>query len=325
MKIGSYTLPSRLLLAPLSGCADLSFRLIAREHGCRFCFLEMVDAVSLLRRQKKTLTLLKAIPEDTPIAAQILGSDPRIVIAAALVLLEYAPSIPFLDLNAACPAKKVLKKRAGAFLLTDPKRLFAIVETLTATLPIPVTVKMRVGCGETTAVGVAVIARECEKRGAAAFFVHGRTQEQQYAGMVDYEAVRTLREAVSVPVFGSGDVLSPETAGRMLDETGCAGVLVARGAMGNPWIFQRTEEFLGTGKVPGLPSFRERMAVASRHIALIERHKDLPPSGKVGFMRKTALWYLKGFPEASRVRTMIVSRRSAAEIIDILDNLHPSP
>lgn len=318
IKIGSSKFASNVFLAPLSGCTDLAFRLIAREHGADLCFFEMIDAHSVIYGPaKKTLSILKTAHEDAPIAAQLLGGDPAIMLDAAGKLLDLT-RISFLDINAACPVKKVLKKQAGSYLLKEPRRLFSIIEKLAQTLPVPVTVKIRTGYDATDNAAIPSIARQCARSGAAAIFVHGRTRLQGYAGDVDYETIRRIKDAVDIPVFGSGNVLSAELAKRMFDETGCDGIMVARGSFGNPWIFREIDDYLCLGRIPAGPASKK--SVLKRHLAYIEKYKDCSAPGKTGFMRKVALWYLKKFENAKKIRGKVALVKSYDEMIQLIEN-----
>ena len=304
--IGSRHIPTNILFAPLSGCSDLAFRLIARECGAKFCFFEMVDAHSLLRPHPRRFEILETTDADLPIGAQLLGSDPSIMLDAARILLDHV-NVEFLDINSACPVRKVLKKQAGAALLQNPEQLGTVIETLATHLDVPITVKLRSGFTTFDIPALERVARICEGSGAAALSVHGRTRSQGYSGQVNYEPIRAVKQAVSIPVFGSGDVFSADLAHTMLTETGCDGVLVARGAFGNPWIFRQIETFLTSGDVLPAPTIAEKKAVLKRHLAYIVQYKKNSPAGKLGFMRKITLWYLKGFPHASTIRGLVNS------------------
>ena len=219
--IGSYKINTTIILAPLSGCADLSFRLIAREYGAQFAFFEMLDANSLLHMHQRTL---RTHEKDTPIAAQLLGSDPSRMCDAAHKLLSYV-SVPFIDINSACPVKKVIKKKSGSYLLKSPHILEKIVRKMALSLPIPVTVKIRIGFSKPDEKHIITLAKKCESAGAQALFVHGRTRDQGYSGAVDYTTIRRIKESVSIPVLGSGNIVSPPMAQKMFDETGCDGII----------------------------------------------------------------------------------------------------
>lgn len=320
LKIGSIKLNTNVFLAPLAGCADLSFRLICREHGAGFCFYEMVDSNSLVRSSGKNHNILMTHAEDHPIAAQILGGDPEVTLEAARVLLAKAKPL-FLDLNAACPAKKVLRKKAGAYLVREPRALCAIIERLASSLDVPITVKMRIGFDHVDLTGLVAMARNCEASGAAALFVHGRTCKQLYRGRVDHEAIRVVKQSVTIPVIGSGDVLSPELAKKMFDATGCDGVLVARGAMGDPWIFERIASYLKTGQKQAEVGLAQRKKVLLRHLAYMEKYRQSRPSNKIGLMRKIALLYLRSFPGAPGIRARITGVRDHRELVEVINGI----
>lgn len=319
--VGSYTIPSRIILAPLSGVSDLAFRLIAREHGARFCFFEMVDAHSLVyERARKTAAILQTNGKDMPVAAQLLGADPDMMLRAAKKLLGIVRT-PFLDINAACPARKVVGKEAGSHLLLRPDTLAAVIRKLAANLPVPVTVKIRIGYDAPDIAAIGRIAKLCESSGASAIFVHGRTRAQGYAGAVDYDSIRAVKDAVKVPVIASGNIFNGPLAKRMFERTACDGVLVARGAMGKPWVFGEIDEYLRTGAVPPPVDLATKKLVLGRHLAYIEEYKDLTPSGKVGYMRKFAMWYLRGIPDATTVRSRICTVRTCAEMRDLVESI----
>lgn len=320
LKIGSIKLDTNVFLAPLAGCADLSFRLICREHGAGFCFYEMVDSNSLVRSSGKNNNILMTHAKDHPIAAQILGGDPEITLEAARILLARVKPL-FIDLNAACPAKKVQRKKAGAYLVREPGALYAIVGRLAASLDVPITVKMRIGYDRVDLTGLAAMARNCEAAGAAALFVHGRTSKQLYRGQVDYGAIRAVKQSVGIPVIGSGDILSPELAQKMSDATGCDGVLVARGAMGNPWIFERIASYLKTGQKQTEVGLAQRKKVLLRHLAYMEKYLQSRPSNKIGLMRKIALLYLRSFPGAPGIRARITTVKDHRELIEVINRI----
>ena len=318
MIIGSAHLPTNIIFAPLSGCSDLAFRLIVRKHGAKFCFFEMVDAHSLLGPHQRRFDILKTTPQDAPIGAQLVGETPELIRDAAQVLLEYTP-VTLLDINSACPVKKVVKKGAGAGLLQQPETLYRMIDILVKTVAVPVTVKLRIGFNSVNLAALTDMAKRCEGSGAAALFVHGRTREQAYGGGVDYAAIRAVKEAVTIPVIGSGNVFSPKLAKKMLDETGCDGLLVARGAFGNPWIFQEIEHYLATGGMLPEMSAITRKETLKQHLAYVEEFRQGLPKGKLGFMRKVALWYLKGFPNAAKARGQINEITTYAALLEFID------
>lgn len=316
--IGSTYIATNIFLAPLSGCSDLAFRLIARECGAKLCFFEMVDAHSLLSPNPKKFHILKTLEQDTPIAAQLLGADSVVMRDAAQVLLEHV-NISFLDINSACPVKKVIKKKAGAFLLQTPEVLSQLIQTLASSCPVPITVKLRLGYNTTELPTLLDLVKSCEASGASALFVHGRTRSQGYSGDVNYDAIRTIKHAVKIPVFGSGNVFTPQLAKQMLDETDCDGILVARGAFGNPWIFRDIENYIQYGTIPPEKTISVKKIVLKRHLAYIAQYKDCTQAGKVGGMRKVILWYLKGFSGASKIRGQVGAIPDYEALLDFIE------
>lgn len=318
IKIGNINLDTNILLAPMAGCADLPFRLISREHGAKFCFYEMVDSNSLVYKRRQTYGILKTHKKDSPIAAQLLGSDPSTMLDAAQKLLELV-DVSFLDINCACPAKKVIKKKAGAYLLRDAPRMYNILKKLIPSLSLPITIKMRAGYDSKDARHIINMAKECESLGVAAIFIHGRLMTQGYAGDIDYDLIRYIKDSVRIPVIGSGNIFSPETAKRMFDETGCDGILVARGAMGNPWIFKHIDEYIKTGSPSKEITLDEKKTALLKHLSYICELKHISNSGKAGFMKKIAIWYLKSLPRAASLRSKITSARSYPELIEVIN------
>lgn len=318
IQIGSRHIPTNILFAPLSGCSDLAFRLIARECGAKFCFFEMIDAHSLVRPNPRRFEIVDTTADDVPIGAQLLGSDPAIMLEAARILLDHV-TIECLDINSACPVRKVMKKQAGAALLNAPDQLGKVLDALAANLDVPITVKLRSGFTTIDIPALEQIARLCEEHGAAALCVHGRTRSQGYSGQVNYAPIRAVKQAVSIPVFGSGDVFTARLADTMVRETGCDGVLVARGAFGNPWLFRQIETLWRTGEDVPPPSLAEKKVVVKRHLAYIRQYKKNSPAGKLGFMRKVAMWYLKGFPGASAARGLVHTVPDYGSLLHFLD------
>jgi len=310
----------KIFLAPLSGITNLSFRLISREFGAKFCFFEMVDSNAITRAHPGTGRLLKTLKKDRPIAAQLLGSDPSVMLDAAEHLSSLV-DIAFLDVNSACPAKKVIKKKAGAYLLKDPDQLGRILKKLSSKLHIPVTVKLRTGYSRKDLKETEKTVKICEAAGASTVFIHGRTASQGYSGRVDYESIKAAKDALKIPVFGSGDIVNPVLAGKMFVETGCDGILVARGALGNPWIFKDIKDYLKSGNIAGNRKLSEKKSVLKKHLSYIERYKAIGDRNKIGFMGKVVMWYLKGLPNSSRIRERICRVRSYEELNKLIDSI----
>ncbi|MFC1698858.1 tRNA dihydrouridine synthase DusB [Candidatus Omnitrophota bacterium] len=310
----------KIYLAPMSGITDLAFRLISRKLGAGHCFFEMLDAKSVIYGHPKNQRLLKTLKQDAPLAGQLVGADPAVMLDAAEKLFSLV-DLSFLDINSACPAKKIIKKGAGAALLKDPARLGKIIKKLTQKLQLPVTVKLRTGFNKRDLRESVRTAKICQANGAATVFIHGRTRSQGYSGDIDYKTIKAVKTALNIPVFGSGNIFNPLLAKRMLDETGCDGILVARGALGNPWIFKNIERYLKNGQHPPSLSLPIKKKVLKAHLSLIEKYKDIRDTNKIGFMGKVTMWYLKGLYHATRIREQICKVSSYQELINLIDRV----
>jgi len=318
--IGNYNIDANVFMAPMSGCTDLPFRLIAREHGAKLCFFEMIDSNSLVFCPKTNVDILRTNNKDLPIAAQLVGSDPDIMLKAAKKLVDML-DIKFLDINAACPVKKIIKKKAGAYFLRDPQTLYKMIHSFASKLSVPITVKLRTGYLKPDIDNIVNISKNCQKNGASAIFLHGRTQKQGYSGEIDYAAIKAVKQAVKIPVFGSGNIISPQLAKKMIDETGCDAVIAARGALGNPWIFKNIEQYLKDGTLPHSIDIKTKIKTLNKHLSYIDRYRDLLPSSKLGYMKKVSLWYLKKFSNASRMRNMVNSAADREELNELLGSI----
>jgi tRNA-dihydrouridine synthase B len=322
VQIGTLNINTNIFLASLSGCTDLAFRLIAREQGAEFCFHEMSDSNSMVYASRpKTDDIHQFHPQDLPVAAQLLGSDPDIMLQAAKKILAINEHISFIDINAACPMKKVIKKKAGAYLINEPEKLYAIIDKLASSLSLPITVKLRTGYLEKDPERIVAIAQKCEQNGAKAIFVHGRTKEQCYTGAVDFQSIKAIKDNVKIPVFGSGNIFSAKQAREMIELTGCDGVLVARGAFGNPWIFAQIKNYLTNGILLPDPTLAEKLSMLVKHLQYVEKYKLLPVETKVGFSRKVAIWYLKKFKYAAVLRDRVSRAHSFEEFYNLIDEL----
>ena len=320
MKIGNLKLDTNVIAAPLAGVSDLSYRLIMRSYGAKFCFFEMIDANSLTRSHRATISMLDTHKNDLPIGAQLLGRDPDQMLEAANVLCEIR-DISIIDINAACPVRKVIAKKCGAQLLNESKTLSKVIKKLTDHLPIPVTVKLRSGFEKTDTKKLITLVKQCENSGAAAIFIHGRSREQKYSGSVDFEAIKSVKEAVSIPVLGSGNVFSVYDAKYMIEKTGCDGVLVARGAYGNPWIFKAIDELLSKNKQPKKRTTKEYITALKKHLHYIDQYNNWSPSSKIGYMRKVAQWYIKEFPSSRSMRNTITYIKDYASLLKLIDTI----
>jgi nifR3 family TIM-barrel protein len=236
-------------------------------------------------------------------------------------LLALNNNISFLDINAACPIKKIIKKKAGAHLLKEPERLYGIIKKLSSSLSLPITVKIRTGYLVKDTEHIVRVAKNCEQNGVKAIFAHGRTQAQGYSGAVDYGSIKAIKANVKIPVIASGNIFSAQKAKEMMDLTHCDGVLVARGALGNPWIFGQIKSFLHNGLLLPDPAPKDKLPVLIKHLQYIEKYKLLPARVKVGFSRKVAIWYLKKFKNAAVLKDKVGRAQSFQELYELIEGL----
>ncbi len=313
MRIGNVTLENPLVLAPMAGVTDLPFRLLCKEQGAGLLCMEMVSAKALAYQNKNTEGLLQIDPGEHPVSLQLFGSDPEIISRMAGEIEERPFDI--LDLNMGCPVPKVVNNGEGSALLKDPKRVEEIISKTVRAIKKPVTVKIRRGFDENH-VNAVEIARIAESSGAVAIAVHGRTREQYYSGRADWKIIRQVKETVKIPVIGNGDVDSPQAAKRMLEETGCDGIMIGRGTQGNPWIFRQILTFLDTGKEPEKPSLDQVCDMMLRHARMQLDYKGNYTG--IREMRKHISWYTTGYPHSSRLRARINSAESMEELEELI-------
>ena len=295
--IGGVALDSPLILAPMAGVTDLPFRLLCKEQGCSLVYTEMVSAKAILYKNKNTRALLEVKEEEHPVAVQLFGSDPA-VMAEIAAQVEEGP-FEIIDVNKGCPVPKIVKNGEGSALMRNPKLAEKILTAMVKATKKPVTVKFRKGFenGDSAA---AEFAKMAEASGVAAVAVHGRTREQYYSGKADWDIIRQVKDAVSVPVIGNGDIFEPEDAVRMMEETGCDGVMIARGAKGNPWIFGRTKGLMETGITPPKPSGGEIRDMILRHGRMLSECKG--EKAGIREMRSHMAWYTSGLPNSASLR-----------------------
>lgn len=315
LHIGEVRVEPPLVLAPMAGVSDAPFRQLAKEAGCGLVFSEMVSDKGLLHSGPGTRDILRFEERERPLAVQLFGSDPATMARVAVLVEELG--VDLIDINMGCPVPKVVKTGAGAALMRHPGLAARLVEAVASAVKCPVTVKMRKSWDEESPDAV-VLARLVVAAGAVCVTVHGRTRGQYYAGSADWGIIARVKEAVGVPVIGNGDVFQPEDARRMLDTTGCDGVMIGRGALGNPWIFSRTAHYLATGQLLPPPTPVQRVAMARRHLELMLRWKG-PRRGMVQ-MRKHAAWYLKGCPGAAAVRARLVKAENPGDMLTAFEH-----
>ena len=314
--IGDITIEHPLALAPMAGVTDLPYRLLCKEQGAGMMCTEMVSAKGLYYGNRKSEPLMATDPKEIPVAIQIFGSDPEIMGQMAAKVND--GRFQMIDINMGCPVPKVVRNGEGSALMKNPKLVYELVSATVKAIKKPVTVKIRKGFDDEH-INAVEIAKIIEEAGAAEVAVHGRTREQYYSGKADWEIIRQVKEAVSIPVIGNGDVTSGEKAIAMREQTGCDGVMIARGAQGNPWIFSELLEYERTGRLPDRPDVEEIKQTMLRHARLqIEYKGDFTG---IREMRKHVAWYTKGLYGAARLRDRINQVESYAELENLLTSL----
>lgn len=314
--IGNVEIKNQIVLAPMAGISNTSYRKIIKEMGCGLIYAEMVSDKAITFGNEKTFDLLKMDEKERPIAQQIFGADvDSFVIAAKKIEEVMHPDI--IDINMGCPVPKVaIRAQAGASLLKNPEKIYEIVKAVVEAVNTPVTVKIRSGWDENS-INAVEVASYIEKAGAKAITVHARTRSQGYSGKADWRIIKEVKEHVSIPVIGNGDVTSCYLAKEMLEQTGCDAVMIGRGVLGNPWLIKECVEYLENGKIPNTVSPEEKIKMLKRHFQLLVQDKN----EKVALMeiRSHALWYIKGIKGAAKIKNDICSTKTADEIFNILD------
>ena len=314
MKIGNVNLANPYILAPMAGVTDLPFRLLCKEQGAGLLCMEMISAKALQYKNKNTKALLAIHPEEYPVSLQLFGSDPKIMSEMAKMIEE----LPFqiLDINMGCPVPKVVRNGEGSALMKNPKLVHEIVSAVSKAIEKPVTVKIRKGFDDDH-INAVEIAKIIEDAGGAAVAVHGRTREQYYSGKADWDIIRQVKEAVSIPVIGNGEVVDAASAEALVEQTGCDGIMIGRGAEGNPWIFKQILHYRETGETLAKPTQHEVKEMMLRHARMQVEYKG----GAIGIreMRKHVAWYTAGFPHSAKLRAAINQVESLQELEQMLN------
>ncbi|MBI5597249.1 MAG: tRNA dihydrouridine synthase DusB [Elusimicrobia bacterium] len=324
LQLGALRLTSGVIQSPMAACTDLPFRIVAREKGLEFAYLEMVSAHALVQDSKKTLGLMKTAEADRPLGAQLVGCDPAVMAEAAARIEDMG--FDLVDLNLGCPVPKVTGggDGAGSALLQNPQKAGAIFEAVVrAVRRIPVTVKMRLGYRDPSGREAVEAAKRAEGAGVKAVAVHGRTREQRYSGDADYSAIGRVKAAVRIPVIGNGDVRCAADAKRLVAESGCDAVMLGRGALGNPWLYRNIANALAGSSSPDfVPDFAEKKATLLRHLDLEVLYEG--ERYAANNMKRIAAWYFSGYPGSARFRNQVCLARDTATIRAHIEGFDPA-
>lgn len=317
IKIKDFTLKSKIIQSPMAGCTDLAFRLIAREKGMEFAFLEMISADALVRKNFKTLQLMQSTETDKPLGAQLVGCNPETMHEAAAIVEEMG--FDWLDINCGCPVPKITSPGGGSALLIEPEKSKKIFEAVVSGVKkIPVTVKMRKGYTDPSAQEAVRLAKIAEDAGCSAVTVHGRTRSQGYTGDADWTAIGKVKQAVTIPVFGNGDVTNGEKAKQLLEVSGCDGIMIGRGALGNPWVYKEIESAVNGTTSPIQPTWQEKKATVLKHLEL-EIQTEGEHIGVLRF-RKIAAWYFKDIHGSAQLRAKINTLNTSKEMREAVED-----
>lgn len=312
MNIGKLKIEGYAALAPMAGVADRAMRELCREYGAAYTVSELISSKGISMGDRKSKSMMAVHENERPIAVQIFGSDPKTMASAALEAEKRTPD--FIDINMGCPAPKVAGNGGGSALLKNPPLAEQIVKEVVSAVELPVTVKIRSGW-DADNINAVEVAKRCEAAGAAAIAVHGRTRAQMYAPPVNLDIIKAVKEAVSIPVIGNGDIETPADAAKMLEYTGCDFLMVGRGAMGSPWIFSQINAYLGNETVMPEPPLSYRLATMMRQVNLMLEYKD--PRNAILESRKHAAWYLKGIRGAAQLRKKCGEIESIADLQEL--------
>lgn len=314
-KIGNIEIKNKVTVAPMAGVSNIAFRTIVKEFGAGLIYAEMVSDKALGFRNEKTMRMIKVVPEERPLSMQVFGGDIDSIVEGAIII-DNESDCDIIDINLGCPVTKIVKNDAGAKLLLDPPKIYEIVKAVVANVKKPVTVKMRIGW-DSDNINAVEIAKLCEKAGAKAIAVHGRTRKQMYSGEADWNIIKQVKDSVSVPVIGNGDIRTPEDAKRMIDMTGCDAVMIGRALLGNPWLVKQTVDFLETGTYQKHISNEVKLNAVIEHMDRLVELKG--EKNALLEMRSHASWYIKGMRGATFVKREISQIKHCTDLHDLMN------
>lgn len=316
VKIGDIEIKNNVFLAPMAGVTDAVFRSICNEYECGLTYSEMVSAKGIMYDNNNTKKILEIGKNEGQVAIQLSGSDPD-VLANMAKKLDSFQEISFFDVNMGCPAPKIFKNGDGSALMKNPKLIGKIVKAISSNISKPLTIKIRKGIDDNS-INAVEIAKIAEDNGAKAIAIHGRTREQFYSGEADWDIIKKIKENISIPVIGNGDITSPKKAKELLDYTGCDAIMIGRASQGNPWIFKNTVHYIETGELLPLPTIEEKIKVSLQHLKMLVEFKG----EHIGIreMRKHLGWYIKGMPKSSEMRVIINKIETYEEMKNLLES-----